>query len=125
MEKPGRRIFSETLIMRLLFYTIIITCCGVVFFVHARSAVLPANAQVDSIVVIKHDRIMYVFQQQQLLKEYKIALGRQPVGHKHFKGDMCTPEGIYFINGKNPKSTCHKSWVFLTLLQTTESMPKV
>lgn len=39
----------------------------------------------------------------------KIALGKQPVGHKHFEGDNKTPEGVYFINGKNQYSAYHKN----------------
>ena len=43
------------------------------------------------------------------LYSYKIRLGRQPVGQKHFKGDGKTPEGTYHINLKNSKSIAHKS----------------
>lgn len=67
------------------------------------------QAPVDSIVVVKHFRHMYAFGQGKLLKVYNIALGEQPVGHKHFEGDRKTPEGIYHITQKNPNSTCHKS----------------
>jgi len=52
---------------------------------------------------------MEVYQRGKLLRAYKIALGREPRGAKHFKGDMRTPEGIYFINGKNPNSAYHKN----------------
>ncbi|MBC7553221.1 MAG: L,D-transpeptidase family protein [Taibaiella sp.] len=64
---------------------------------------------VDSIVVVKRFHHMYVFNKKKLLKVYRIALGTQPVGPKHVKGDLKTPEGIYYINGENPFSVAHKS----------------
>ncbi len=70
---------------------------------------LHKNARVDSIVVIKHSRDMLVYQNSLLLKRYKISLGDTPVGHKHFRGDERTPEGLYRINDKNPNSICHKN----------------
>ena len=70
---------------------------------------LPPTASIDSIVVVKHDRLMYVFEDGQLLRSYKVALGGEPVGHKLFEGDNRTPEGLYLINGKNPHSSYHKN----------------
>ncbi len=70
---------------------------------------LSKNAVIDSIVVKKDKREMYVFQKNTLLKTYKIALGLQPKGAKHYQGDMCTPEGLYFIKDKNPNSAYHKN----------------
>lgn len=64
---------------------------------------------VDSIVVVKHVREMYVYHGSKLQKIYRIALGDAPKGHKHFEGDERTPEGRYFIDGKNPNSSCHKN----------------
>jgi len=70
---------------------------------------LPKGAVVDSILVVKNQRKMYVFRKGVILKTYTIALGRQPVGPKQSKGDNKTPEGLYFINGKNAYSSCHKN----------------
>lgn len=65
--------------------------------------------EVDSIHVVKHQRKMWVYAGGRLLKEYHISLGLSPVGAKRFQGDMRTPEGLYYINGKNPKSMAHKN----------------
>lgn len=65
--------------------------------------------QADSLCVVKHLRELYVFRKGKLLKIYRIALGDEPVGHKHVQGDEKTPEGLYFIDGKNPFSSCHKN----------------
>ncbi len=52
---------------------------------------------------------MSVFHKGRLLKSYRVCLGPQPIGAKHFKGDGKTPEGLYYINGKNPGSHYHKA----------------
>ena len=52
---------------------------------------------------------MQVYNKSTLVKTYKISLGKQPLGHKQFEGDNKTPEGIYYINGKNPNSLYHKN----------------
>jgi len=70
---------------------------------------LPDDAQIDNIVVYKSKRQMLVYSNGQLLKTYKVSLGRQPIGAKEFEGDKKTPEGVYFINDKNPNSRYHKT----------------
>lgn len=52
---------------------------------------------------------MLVYSGNSLLKTYTISLGDNPIGHKQYEGDERTPEGTYFINAKNPNSTCHKN----------------
>jgi murein L,D-transpeptidase YafK len=64
---------------------------------------------IDSILVVKRYRHMYAYNNGKLLKVYNIRLGQQPVGPKHFQGDLKTPEGLYYITQKNPASTCYKS----------------
>lgn len=73
------------------------------------NAVLPAQIVIDSIVVEKKSHILMVFNQGVLLKKYRVALGTQPIGHKQFEGDRKTPEGMYYINGKNPNSSYYKN----------------
>ena len=50
---------------------------------------------------------MKVFSNRELLKTYKISLGKKPIGKKEFEGDKRTPEGIYYINDKNSESGYH------------------
>lgn len=64
---------------------------------------------VTQIVVKKGERKMYLVSGKDVLRSYKIDLGNQPVGHKQFEGDGKTPEGLYFIDRFNPKSTYHLS----------------
>lgn len=62
---------------------------------------LPA---VDNIVVRKGARRMYLMRQGQVLREYRIALGLSPTGHKQQEGDFRTPEGKYQLIRRNPRS---------------------
>ena len=93
-------------IIRLIIF---LTLAGVLSYYFYPENKLSNDAQIDSIVVYKSKREMSVYSNGQLLKTYKISLGRQPVGHKEFEGDKKTPEGIYAINDKNPESGYHKN----------------
>ncbi|WP_339108642.1 L,D-transpeptidase family protein [Thioclava sp. GXIMD4216] len=67
------------------------------------------GAPVTQIQVFKKDRKMYLFSGDQIVKTYDIALGGQPVGPKQFEGDGKTPEGVYYIDWRNPNSAYHLS----------------
>ena len=63
----------------------------------------------DSIVVDKSDRTLTLYERGQPVAEYRVALGTNPVGPKARRGDGRTPEGLYFIEGRNPQSKYHLS----------------
>jgi len=56
------------------------------------------------IIVKKSERVLYAIKDDKVIKKYNIALGKNPNGHKKVEGDKKTPEGYYFIDGKNAKS---------------------
>jgi murein L,D-transpeptidase YafK len=70
---------------------------------------LRSGVKINKLVAYKSKRQMLAYSNGQLVKTYKISIGKQPIGDKEFKDDNKTPEGIYFINDKNPNSTCHKN----------------
>ena len=70
---------------------------------------LPVGTQIDKLIVYKSKREMHAFYQDKLIKIYPISLGKSPMGHKQFEGDMKTPEGVYSINDRNPNSAYHKN----------------
>ncbi len=80
----------------------------ILFYWHY-SAPLPEGQEIEKLVVLKSERKMQAFAGGKLVKTYKIALGRNPVGDKQFEGDRKTPEGLYTINDKNPNSGYHKN----------------
>lgn len=70
---------------------------------------MPENAsatagKVDKVVVIKGKRLMMLLKDGEIFKTYRVALGKQPKGHKIQAGDNRTPEGSYFVDSRNPKS---------------------
>ena len=65
--------------------------------------------EVTGIVVYKADRKLYLYHGDEVLKVYAIDLGTNPVGAKQFEGDGKTPEGLYYISHRNPRSRFHLS----------------
>ena len=60
---------------------------------------------ISSIVVSKSARKLYLFSGKEMIKSYRVGLGFDPIGDKKISGDGKTPEGKYYINRKNPKSS--------------------
>ena len=63
----------------------------------------------DLVRVLKGERKMTLLQNGKTIREYRIALGRNPIGHKQQEGDKRTPEGTYKLDYKNPGSSFYKS----------------
>ncbi|MFZ2290599.1 MAG: L,D-transpeptidase family protein [Halopseudomonas yangmingensis] len=59
---------------------------------------LAAGPTVDKVLVHKHERRLELLSGDQVVRSYRIALGRQPIGHKQQRGDQRTPEGIYTLD---------------------------
>lgn len=70
---------------------------------------LPENIVIDKILVYKSKRQLLAYSNGQLIKTYKISLGGNPIGKKEYKDDSKTPEGLYYIDGKNRYSDFHKN----------------
>ncbi|SFX00849.1 L,D-transpeptidase catalytic domain [Paracoccus pantotrophus] len=64
---------------------------------------------VTQVVVNKGARQMLLLNGNRVLKAYRIGLGNEPLGHKQFEGDGRTPEGLYYIDRRNPDSRYHLS----------------
>ena len=56
------------------------------------------------VVVHKAQRRLEIFQGDEQLREFRVALGGDPLGHKMFEGDSRTPEGRYMLGARNPRS---------------------
>jgi murein L,D-transpeptidase YafK len=63
----------------------------------------------DQVIVNTSKRELLLLRNGKLLRSYKIALGRNPVGPKQRQGDGKTPEGAYTISGRNTSSAYYKS----------------
>jgi murein L,D-transpeptidase YafK len=88
-------------------YIILLVLIGLITFYFWPEKKLDSSKKIDRILVIKHERKMIVYSNNEELKTYKISLGKHPEGKKEFEGDQKTPEGLYTINDKNPNSEFH------------------
>jgi murein L,D-transpeptidase YafK len=79
-----------------------------ILFASQRHGSAPSIA-IDRIEVDKSARILSTFRSGKLVKQYRIALGQNPVGAKEQEGDMKTPEGTYSIDGRNAASDFHRA----------------
>ena len=52
---------------------------------------------------------MHLLNGRNVLRSYNIGLGFAPVGDKKVEGDGKTPEGVYYVNRRNPESEFHLS----------------
>ncbi|MEY2438793.1 MAG: hypothetical protein QOI34_178 [Verrucomicrobiota bacterium] len=92
---------------------IVVTCIlaaallGTLLCTDHRGNRLPIGARIDRIVVEKSLRKLSIFRDGEVLKNYQIALGQNPIGPKAEEGDMKTPEGTYRIDTRNPNSAYH------------------
>ena len=69
-----------------------------ILFLYFYIFIFVANANADQaihmIIVDKSLRTLQVIKSGIIVKIFSIDLGFDPIGHKHFKGDGKTPEGL-------------------------------
>jgi murein L,D-transpeptidase YafK len=70
---------------------------------------LAPNVVADRLVVEKASRRLSVISHGQVMKAYRVSLGKHPVGKKEREGDGRTPEGVYFIDLRKDKTCCYRS----------------
>ena len=63
----------------------------------------------DRIVVLKNDHKMLLYANGQVIRTYKVALGRGGLEKRERAGDHRVPEGTYVIDWRNPNSRYHLS----------------
>lgn len=84
--------------------------CGILIATSSVDAKTNASElRADRVVVDKSDRKLYLLRDGQVIRDYDVALGRVPYGHKQFQGDGRTPEGTYYLGGRNPESRFHRA----------------
>ncbi|HEU4563378.1 MAG TPA: L,D-transpeptidase family protein [Gemmatimonadaceae bacterium] len=63
----------------------------------------------DSVVVEKAAHRLTLYRDGRPLRTYLVALGRNPRGDKMRRGDGRTPEGIFRIESRNPRSRYYRA----------------
>jgi murein L,D-transpeptidase YafK len=64
----------------------------------------------DRVIILKSARTMTLMSGSKVLKVYKVAIGRSPIGPKTRVGDHKTPEGIYIVDAKKDPSRFHRAF---------------
>ncbi len=65
--------------------------------------------EIDLVEVIKSKQIMYLIKDENVVREYHVAFGANPKGHKQQEGDEKTPEGIYKLDYKKEDSAFYRA----------------
>ncbi len=65
--------------------------------------------KVDRVVVLKGERKLVLMNGDDVLRVYRVALGRYPKGAKRVAGDARTPEGIYTLDYRLTESAFYKA----------------
>jgi murein L,D-transpeptidase YafK len=73
----------------------------------AQSVASPQRA--DTILIVKHERKLYLLRDKSPLRSYRIALGLSPTGAKEREWDFRTPEGSYIIDFRQEHSHYFKA----------------
>jgi murein L,D-transpeptidase YafK len=68
-----------------------------------------AVEKADMVLVKKSDSKLFLKKNGKVFKQYHVAFGANPKGHKHQEGDERTPEGRYFLDYKKADSAYYKS----------------
>jgi len=63
----------------------------------------------DSILIVKHERKLYLLRDNNPVRSYRIALGLSPTGAKEHEWDFRTPEGSYYIDFRQEHSHYFKA----------------
>jgi murein L,D-transpeptidase YafK len=66
-------------------------------------------AEINLVRVDKSENKMYLLNGEKVIKEYHVAFGENPEGHKEREGDEKTPEGTYTLDYKKEDSSFYRA----------------
>ncbi len=95
--------------LKILIGIVILKIFGLSFYNLIPEPKFESGIMIDSLVLNKQKRELIAYSAGKQVKKYRVSLGKNPIGHKNFEGDMKTPEGSYIINDKNPNSGYHRN----------------
>jgi murein L,D-transpeptidase YafK len=100
---------DKVMLKKNILFICFVALIGVTYLFPGPGKALATQVKADKVIVIKSKRILMLMRDGEILKAYKIALGKQPKGHKINAGDKRTPEGNYILDSRKPDSKFHKS----------------
>jgi murein L,D-transpeptidase YafK len=71
---------------------------------HGQKPALFVPDHADTVLVVRSERKLYLLKAGRVLREFDVALGLVPTGHKRREGDSRTPEGRYLLDARNANS---------------------
>jgi murein L,D-transpeptidase YafK len=77
-------------------------------FSGAHGPASPQAPAADRILILKAAHTLTLMNHGSMIRTYRVALG-DPKGPKDQMGDKKTPQGIYFVDAKNPHSLFHRA----------------
>ncbi|HEY6839342.1 MAG TPA: L,D-transpeptidase family protein, partial [Geobacteraceae bacterium] len=86
-----------------------------ILFLAVAAVLIPATLavaslqQADRVVVMKKERLLLLICNGEVLRSYRVALGKNPVGPKTRQGDRKTPEGSYVVDYRKSQSRFYKA----------------
>lgn len=75
---------------------------ALISFAQASTAPTLHGKPIDKVLVVKSERKLHLIGRGEVLKSYRVSLGKQPAGAKVREGDSRTPEGFYWIDWRKP-----------------------
>jgi murein L,D-transpeptidase YafK len=70
---------------------------------------ISTEIKADKVLVVKTKRLMLLLRDGEVIKTYRISLGKNPNGHKTRSGDKKTPEGTYVLDYRKMSDKFHRS----------------
>jgi murein L,D-transpeptidase YafK len=104
---PARRIFAcraHRFWLAALFVSLLLGLQG-----QGRAQSATPALRADTILIVKHERKLYLMRDNAPLRSYRIALGLSPTGAKEREWDFRTPEGSYIIDFRQEHSHYFKA----------------
>lgn len=84
--------------MKTLFVWLVAVLLGaLLIWAHWPASALPPEQPVDRVLIEKNARRLTLLYHGATVRQYSVALGRNPRGPKEREGDRKTPEGVYHI----------------------------
>ncbi len=87
--------------------TILVFLMSAMIFLFSTKDADATSEKADKVVVMKSKRMLFLLKEGEIIRAYKIALGKVPVGHKIRLGDNKTPEGLYVLNSRKQSDRYH------------------
>jgi murein L,D-transpeptidase YafK len=104
---PGRRIFARRANRFWLPAVFVSLLLG--FYGQSPAQTVSLAQRADTILIVKHERKLYLLRDNSPLRSYRIALGLSPTGAKEREWDFRTPEGSYIIDFRQEHSHYFKA----------------